>query len=114
MPTGLLTTLTDRMQPEFVTIVQPRSRPTPLSSNPALVQPRSRDVPLDLGKISALNRNADGSVSLHFGPKPPAGQEANWISTVAGKGCCPFFRCYSQEWPHFEKAWKLPDIENLK
>jgi len=53
-------------------------------------------------------------VSLFFGLKPPAGQEANWISTVAGKGCCPFFRCYSQEWPHFEKAWKLPDIENLK
>jgi hypothetical protein len=30
--------------------------------------------------------NADGSIDLYFGPKAPAGKEANWIQTVPGKG----------------------------
>ncbi len=73
-----------------------------------------KGVPLDLGNISALNRNAHGSVSLYADPKPPAGHEANWISTVAGKGRFPFFRRYGQEWPRFETAWKLLDFGNVK
>jgi len=61
----------------------------------------------------ALNRNADGAESL-ASVQSRCGQETNWISTVAGKGCCPFFRCYSQEWLLFERVGKLPDFENLK
>lgn len=41
-----------------------------------------------------MKKNADGSVDLYFAPKPPAGQEANWIPTVAGKACFPFLRFY--------------------
>jgi hypothetical protein len=41
-----------------------------------------------------VKKNADGSVDLNFAPKPPAGQEANWIPTVAGKACFPFLRFY--------------------
>jgi hypothetical protein len=29
--------------------------------------------------------NADGTVDIYFGPKAPAGKEANWIATVPGK-----------------------------
>jgi hypothetical protein len=61
-----------------------------------------------------MNRNPDGSVDLYIGPKPPAGQEANWIPTVAGKGWFPFFRFYGPDKALFDKSWKLPDIERLK
>jgi hypothetical protein len=33
-----------------------------------------------------LITNEDGSIDLHFGPKAPAGKEANWTRTVPGKG----------------------------
>jgi hypothetical protein len=61
-----------------------------------------------------MKRNADGSVDIYIGPKPPAGQEANWIPTVAGKGWFPFFRFYGPDKPLFEKTWKLPDFEKVK
>ena len=61
-----------------------------------------------------MHPSADGSVDLYFGPKPPAGQEANWVPTVPGRGYFPWFRFYGPENPRFEKSWKLPDIEQLK
>ena len=33
----------------------------------------------------ALKKNADGSATVYFGPKPPAGQEGNWVQTMPGK-----------------------------
>jgi len=44
-----------------------------------------------------LEKNADGSVDLYIGPKPPAGQESNWIYTPAGKSWFPWFRAYGPE-----------------
>ncbi len=61
-----------------------------------------------------MKRNPDGSVDLYTGPKPPKGQEANWIPTVAGKGWFPFFRFYGPDEPLFQKTWKLPDITRVK
>ena len=61
-----------------------------------------------------MKRNADGSVDLYTGPKPPKGQDANWIPTVAGKGWFPFFRIYGPDEPLFQKTWKLPDITKVK
>jgi hypothetical protein len=40
-------------------------------------------------QTKALQKNADGSLDLFFGPKPPAGNEANWVQTVPGKGISP-------------------------
>jgi hypothetical protein len=60
-----------------------------------------------------MRRNPDGSVDLYTGPKPPKGQEANWIPTVAGKDWFPYFRFYSPDEPLFQKTWKLPDIKKL-
>ncbi len=56
----------------------------------------------------------DDSVDLYTGPKPPQGQEANWIPTVAGKGWFPFFRFYGPDDPLLRETWKLPDIEKMK
>ena len=61
-----------------------------------------------------LQKNADGSVDVYFGPKPPAGKESNWVPTSADAGFEVLFRFYGPEKPLFEKTWKLPDIEAVK
>lgn len=58
-----------------------------------------------------LQKNADGSVDVYFGPKAPAGKEANWIPTNPGGQFEVLFRVYGPEKPLFDKTWKLPDIE---
>jgi hypothetical protein len=60
-----------------------------------------------------MQKNADGSVDIYIGPKPPSGEEANWIRTTAGRGWFPFFRIYGPEKAFFDKTWKLPDIEKI-
>jgi hypothetical protein len=62
----------------------------------------------DAGKMKA---NADGSVDVYFAPKPPAGQEANWIPT--GEDFFLLFRLYGPEKPIFDKTWKLGDVERV-
>jgi hypothetical protein len=59
----------------------------------------------------AMKRNADGSVDIYFGPKAPAGKEANWIYTAPGRPFFPAMRFYGPEKPLFDKTWKLPDVE---
>ena len=75
-----------------------------------------RDAPVvTLDSFSkTMKRNADGSVDVYFGPKAPAGKEANWIYTAPGKAFFPALRCYGPEKPLFEKTWKLPDLEEVK
>lgn len=58
----------------------------------------------------AIAKNADGSVDLYFGPKPPAGREHNWIATRPGTDWFVAFRTYGPQKPLFEHAWRLPDI----
>jgi hypothetical protein len=58
-----------------------------------------------------LQKNADGSVDVYFGPKAPAGKESNWVPTSAGGKFEVLFRFFGPQKPLFEKAWKLPDIE---
>jgi len=61
-----------------------------------------------------LQKSADGSVDIYFGPKAPAGKESNWVPTSADAGFEVLFRFYGPEKPLFEKTWKLPDIEAVK
>jgi len=58
-----------------------------------------------------LQKNADGSVDVYFGPKAPAGKESNWIPTRAVGEFEVLFRLYGPEKSLFDKTWKLPDIE---
>ena len=70
---------------------------------------------LTLGSLDkTLSKNADGSVDLYFGPKPPAGHESNWLYTQAGQKWFPWFRLYGPEKAVFDKSWTLPDIERVK
>jgi hypothetical protein len=69
---------------------------------------------LTLGSLDKeLHKNADGSVDIYFGPKPPAGKESNWLYTQAGQKWFPWFRVYGPEKAILDKSWKLPDIERL-
>jgi hypothetical protein len=60
-----------------------------------------------------LQKNADRSVDIYFGPKPPAGKESNWVPTSMDGGFEVLFRFYGPEKPLFEKTWRLPDIERV-
>ena len=62
-------------------------------------------------QIPEMQKKADGSIDVYFGPKAPAGQESNWIPTDATRGFETMFRLYAPTKPLFEKAWRLPDIE---
>jgi hypothetical protein len=61
-----------------------------------------------------LLKNADGSVDIYFGPKAPAGKDANLVPTKAGGEFEVLFRFYGPEKLLFEKTWKLGDIEKVK
>jgi hypothetical protein len=58
-----------------------------------------------------VERNADGSVDVHFGPTAPAGREANWVATAPGQPWIARFRFYAPEKAVVDRSWALPDIE---
>ncbi len=60
-----------------------------------------------------LQVNADGSVDIYFGPKAPAGKEANWVPTDPNRKFELMFRLYAPSKALFEKKWVLPDIEKV-
>jgi hypothetical protein len=57
-----------------------------------------------------LQKNADGSVDLFFGPESPQGKDGNWVPTRAGHEFEVLFRLYGPQKSFFDKNWKLPDI----
>jgi len=58
----------------------------------------------------AVQANADGSVDVYFGPKPPPGKEANWVQTIPGKGWWTILRLYGPLEPWFNQTWRPDDI----
>jgi len=58
--------------------------------------------------------NADGSVDVYFGPKPPAGKENNWVQTIPGKGWFMILRLYGPLEPWFDQTWRPGEIELVK
>ena len=64
-------------------------------------------------QIPEMQKNADGSVDVYFGPNAPAGKESNWVPTDPKRGFELMFRAYAPTKAFFEKSWKLPDIERV-
>jgi len=60
-----------------------------------------------------LQKNADGSADIFFGPTAPAGQESNWVPTDPNGRFEVLARFYGPQKPLFDKTWKLPDIERI-
>jgi hypothetical protein len=60
----------------------------------------------------AAESNADGSTTVHFGPRQPDGvKRGNWIQTLPGKGWFTILRLYSPLEPLFDKSWRPTEIE---
>ncbi len=55
--------------------------------------------------------NEDGSYTVWFGPKAPAGKEGNWVQTLPGKAFCVILRLYGPLETWFDKSWKPSDLE---
>lgn len=51
---------------------------------------------------------------LMRGPAAPAGFEANWIPSVAGKSWFAYFRFYQPTESYFNKSWPLGDLREIK
>ena len=60
-----------------------------------------------------LQKNADGSVDIYFGPKAPAGKEVELGAHEERGEFEVLFRFYGPEKPLFDKTWKLGDIEEV-
>jgi hypothetical protein len=57
-----------------------------------------------------LEKNADGSIDLYFGPRSPEGKEGNWIHTVPGHRWFTVFRMDSPARAFFDKTWVLSNL----
>ena len=68
---------------------------------------------LDSTMVPTVKKNADGSTTVWFGPKMPAGQEANWVQTWPGKGFNVIFRLYAPQQGWFDKSWRPGDLERV-
>jgi hypothetical protein len=64
-------------------------------------------------QIAELQKNADGSIDIYFGPRAPAGKESNWIHTDPARKFELMFRLYAPKKPLFDKSWVLPDVEKV-
>jgi hypothetical protein len=58
-----------------------------------------------------LQKNADGSVDIFFGPTPPSAGESNWVPTDPKGRFEVLARFYGPKKPLFDKTWQLTDIE---
>ena len=58
-----------------------------------------------------IKAGPDGSVTIWFGPRPPADHETNWVQTMPGKGYNVALRLYGPLEPWFNKSWKPGDLE---
>lgn len=77
----------------------------------ALIKNMSR--PSRSSQVPDMQKNADGSVDVYFGPKAASGKESNWVPTDPQRGFELMFRLYAPKKQFFEKTWKLPDVEKI-
>ena len=57
-----------------------------------------------------ITKSADGSLDLYFGPKPPAGKDANWVHTAPDPPWLTLFRSTVRR-SRLENTWRLIDID---
>jgi hypothetical protein len=63
--------------------------------------------------VAELQKNVDGSVDIYFGPKAPAGKDANWVPTDPQRGFELMLRVYGPKKEFFDKACVVPDVEKV-
>jgi len=61
-----------------------------------------------------VQRNADGSVDVYFGPtKPDAAPESNWIQTIDGRHFLAALRLYGTGVEFFDQSWRPDDVVKM-
>ena len=60
-----------------------------------------------------IQKNADGSVDIYFGPTAPEGKEANWIPTNPDGTFELMARFYGPDETFYTKKWKLGNVEKV-
>ncbi len=62
-------------------------------------------------QTEGLKANPDGSHDIYFAPKPPEGQEGNWLQTIPGKSWWIGLRMYGPLQPWIDQSWRPGEIE---
>jgi hypothetical protein len=73
------------------------------------IEPSSID-----SNMKQVERNADGSVDIYFGPKPPKGKESNWLPTAPKRRFFLLGRFYGPEPAILDGSFELNDIERVE
>jgi hypothetical protein len=81
------------------------------SQTRSLLQTPGTPFPSVSSQSGTVQSNADGSTTIWFGPKPPAGKESNWAPTIPGKGWFTVLRLYGPLEPWFDQSWRPGDPE---
>ena len=76
----------------------------------AFIYTKEGKVGISSYELDKLKKDADGGVTLYFGPKPPPGLASNWIPT-AGKRPAPCIRFYGAKREIIDRTWVMPDVE---
>ena len=63
---------------------------------------------------TAVQKNADGSTDVYFGPQAPVGNTSNWVPTDPKRRFELLFRLYGPKKELFDKTWTLTDVEAVK
>jgi hypothetical protein len=71
---------------------------------------RNMPRPSRSSQIPEMQKNADGSVDVYFGPSAPTGKVSNWVPTDPQRGFELMFRLYAPKKEFFDKVWVLPDV----
>jgi hypothetical protein len=79
----------------------------------SLLETNQRTAGLD-SNSKELKANADGSYTVWFSAKAPAGQEGNWVQTWPSKGYSVLLRLYAPLEPWFDQSWKPGDFEAVE
>ena len=74
----------------------------------------SQPFPTVGSQSKGIQKNADGSYDIYFGPKAPAGKEGNWLATVPGKSWFTILRMYGPLEPWINKTWRPSEVELVK
>ncbi|KAA0889959.1 DUF1254 domain-containing protein [Pusillimonas sp. ANT_WB101] len=74
----------------------------------------SQPFPTVGSQTKGIEKNADGSFDVYFGPKAPAGKEGNWLATVPDKSWFIILRMYGPLEPWIDKSWRPGEVELVK
>jgi hypothetical protein len=64
--------------------------------------------------MKEVEKNADGSVDIYFGPKAPEGKESNWLPTDPNRRFFLLSRFYGPEPALFDGSFELNNVELLR